>query len=205
MNAYNDAGKILFCYEETGKINFDDIVSTYKDNIDYMGDNAVREIYYRHIKAYGEETFDDLRSQYKYIFVDCGNGGADEKFAFFHMATDVIIPIGEHAYTDIGMKTIGEWLTERKEKVSVWPIWSIGLTASNKKHRRYWLQKVWSAVNRIAALECTDIKISTVVIPKSCYMQRRVSDIQRCTKTRHVAEAYLDLANEILGRNLEYT
>lgn len=200
VNANDDAGKILLDYTETDELCCDSIVETKKFNVDYMGDDAVRTFYYRQIKAHGRVCFDDLTNEYKYIFIDCGNGSADEKYAMFHMATDIIVPIGESAFTHLGIDTVRKCLVERKEEVVVWPVYSIGLTTSNKKYSRYWLHNVWNAINQMGKLECVDVRFPTVIIPKSYYMHGIVPDTGKCAKTRHVAEAYLDLANEILER-----
>jgi len=81
-----------------------------------------------------ESTIEDIikEKQYQYIFVDCGNVFDDLVFRLFRMATDIVMPIGEHSYTSLGMATIGSYLSERKCKITVWPVFSLGVSLSNK-------------------------------------------------------------------------
>lgn len=197
-SAFDDVGTIIF------GIGFEpdkeDTIKTYYPYIDYLGDNAISKMYRKNIEFFGKLDLDRLLEgkQYKYIFVDCGNEIADEKFALFHMATDIIIPVGEHWNTNTGIERVGEWLKQCSDKVKVWPLYSMGLTFSNKVYRRMWYQRVWKEINRIAENEKVIIKIPSVIIPKSQYVGVFL-DIWNNKKTKHVAEAYMDLANELLS------
>lgn len=195
--ANNDSGIILF--GATDEIEKSYIIPTKHPCIDYMSDAAISKLYREDVEIWGRTKLNRLMEEkkYKYIFVDCGNGTAGEKFALFHMATDVIIPIGEHSQTNIGIKTVGRWIQKRFDNVRVWPLYSIGLTFSNKIYKRKWYQRVWGEINKIAENEKVSIRIPSVVIPKSYYVCGNL-DIWSNQKTKHVAEAYMDFASELL-------
>ena len=184
--ACDDVGTILLGMN--AEVKRDGIMPTNYTGIDYMGDEAIRKLYRKEIEFSGviRPTGNEVEKRYKYIFVDCGNGVSDEKLALFHMATDVIIPIGEHSHTDTGIRTVGRWLEKPPAKVRVWPLYSIGLTFSNNIYRRKWYQKVWKEINKIAANERISIQIPSVVIPKSQYVGVTL-DIWNDRKTNYAA------------------
>ena len=202
-SAFDNAGTIMF--GKRFEIDKEHIIKTNYPFVEYLGDKAISKIYRNDIEMFGKLNLDRLvkEKQYKYIFVDCGKGMADEKFALFHMATDIIIPVGEHWNTNTGIERVGEWLRQRPDKVKVWPLYSMGLTFSNKLYRRIWYQKVWKEINKIAENKKVIIKIPSIIIPKSRYVGM-VLDIWNNKKTKHVAEAYMDLANELVNYELNF-
>lgn len=183
-------------------LNEDDIITVPGTNIDYMSENAVQRLYYNQMVSFGKMTLDKLieEKQYKYVFIDCGNGSQMEKYMLFHMATDVVLPIGDHMFTNAGIHSVRELLKNKEEAIIVWPLYSMGLTFSNKKYRRYWYKNIWQEINEISEMPFITVTVPSVIIPRSRYIGGGVLDIWKDSKVKHVAEAYLEFANEILDK-----
>lgn len=198
-SSYDAVGKHLLAFTKKAE---KDIVPTSVENIDYMGEQAVERIYNNQIALQGRFDLSPIikEKQYKYVLIDCGIASSDVKSGLFHMATDVILPIGDSAYSNTGIRTVGKWLEHKEEKVNLWPVYSIGLTFSNKLYRRNWYEKVWTEVNRIGKFGCVAVKIPSIIIPKSNYVNDINIDVWNSKKTQHVAEAYIKLAYDILQR-----
>lgn len=200
VNAYNDAWKKL-CQEKdyfAGEPGTKLITLT--KNLDYLSDEAIEDEYNMQMMRKGRFSFQDITKEknYQYVFIDCGNRAKEVKMPLFYMATDVIIPIGEHAHTMLGINTVGKWLKNTETLKRVWPIYSCGLRMSNKEYSRKWFQRVSDAINSIDVQENIELKQSGVIIPKSSYVGTSVLDIYHDRRTKSVAKAYLDVANEIL-------
>lgn len=109
------------------------------------------------------------------------------------LATDLIVPIGDHVHSDVGIINLIDYLKYRDEIITVWPIFSKGLTLSNKWYRRTWFRDISNAFNEMKKLKNVSINNTGIIIPESSYVCG-VVDIFESKKTEHVATAYLDFA-----------
>lgn len=171
----------------------------------YMSDNAIKKLADEKKWTMGRSDLcADVREmaikhKIKYIFIDYGKGDPDIKMELAQLATDFVIPIGEHVYTSSGIDHISSrYLASAKNHLRVWPVFSIGLTMSNTTYRRTWYRNLRNSLNSICKLPNTTLIEPTIIIPKSNYVDGSFN-IFSDRKTEHVAEAYLLLSAEILG------
>lgn len=145
------------------------------------------------------------RKKYQYIVCDCGRSETSylQKEILF-CAKDIIIPLGDHIGSCGGVMTIGDILAKKEEHRRVWILNSKGLWQSSGKlvnmlhkelteMKKTYLDKYGYQLNEFPRL-----------IPKTVNVRSypyRANSIFTSSKARSVAEAYLEVANELIRLN----
>lgn len=192
VNAFDDAGKILFDRDEMGE--------TPVHNVDYMGEEEFVHLYLKQQVRWGKLDLDEVvrDGNYQYVLIDCGGQFDNKELDLFHRATDLILPVGDHVHTARGMETVGRYLQKADHKVNVWPVFTKGLALSNKGYKLKWHQQIYEVLDRIDQMKNVTVKYHGIVIPKSSYVGTERLDIFEDKRTGHVAEAYMELAGRML-------
>lgn len=174
-----------------------EIISLQK-NIDYMCDYAFEDLLIKDTSIYKKELLKIIKEGgYKFVIIDCGNQSLRNTGIVTEIATDLIVPIGDHVRTDNGIIRLIDYLAYRESEINVWPIFSKGLTLSNKWYSRQWFKGVSTAFNQMKKLEYVTIHNTGIIIPNSSYVDG-VVDVFDSKKTEHVAAAYLEFVEALL-------
>lgn len=203
VGAYDFCGGILNGeWDYRNKIS--DVIKTKIETVYYMSDHAIKNLSDDKKRTLGKSDLCtgimEVAREYKikYIFVDYGSTEHEMKKELAYMATDFIIPIGDHVFTSGGIDTISaHYLEPVKNQLRVWPVYSKGLKMSNTESRRKWYSQLRRSINKIIELPHVKVIEACTIIPESSYVKTK--NIFSCRKTKNVAEAYLSMAAEILG------
>lgn len=210
-NAYNHSGAILLNFDEIAvsemeKYDPQKIVRPLQNNIDFINDENIKSLLIDNEMIFSKNNLKKKiyklikDNNYKYVFIDCGNEFSNITIQLLDIATDIIVPIGEHMQTSTGINLVGDYLKTREVFVRVWPVFSLGLTMNNKEYIRNWFFDVVEAINRIRNTKNIELIDCGIIIPKNSYVnfEKKIFDNN---KTRNVADGYFKLTNYLL----EYT
>lgn len=208
-DAHNHSGMILVNFDETAvteieNVDTQNIIKPIQENIDFINDKSLKSLFFNNIGLFNNDTFKEKVYQiikengYKYVFVDCGNRYSDTTIQLLDIATDIIIPIGDHLQTNTGINFVEKYLATRKISTRVWPIFSIGLRMSNKETSRNWYFDVMDSINKIGNIKNVELINSGIIIPKNSHVNYDKNLFENY-KTRNVADAYFKLTNYLLN------
>ena len=208
-DAHNHSGMILVNFDETAvteieKSNAQNLIKSIQENIDFINDESLKSLFFNNFSLFNKEKFKEKvyetikENGYKYVFIDCGNGYSDSTAQLLDIATDIIIPIGEHSQTSVGIGIVGDYLKSKEMNTRVWPIFSIGLRMNNKQTSRVWYYSVMDSITKIGNIKNVELINSGIIIPKNSHVNYDKNLFENY-KTRNVADAYFNLTNYILN------
>lgn len=111
-----------------------------------------------------------MKGSYKFVIIDCGNNSLRYTDILSKLSTDLIVPIGDHVHLDVGIINLIDYLEYKDERITVWPIFSKGLTLSNKWYRRIWFKSISDAFNKMKKNKNVSINNTGIIIPESSYV-----------------------------------
>ncbi len=207
-NAYNHSGILLsnfnkeitdkFSTSKTGNITYRNIYA----NIDYLSDESLLYIRNHHsffeckpIKNRVIKLIDD--NNYHFVIIDCGNSYSENTKELLDISNNIIIPIGEHSNTCQGIKFVNEYILQRKNKVTIWPLFSLGLILNNNAYRRQRYQAIINTFNLLRNNPNSCVVDTGIIIPYNMNINSKI-DLYQNSKAQNVADAYLDFVNYLL-------
>lgn len=178
------------------------------DNVDVIFYDTLKDIHLQQLLKFGKTNLNSMllalsaRHGYEYIVCDCGDGMSNSiQTEILLASSEVIIPLGQHSNSNVGMSSVCYWLRNSSCCKNIWAFYSIGYLTRNPKVNAEF-RKEFLQIQEIICKAGLNLKEAKTVIPENSYIAHYMwqkKDIWKTAKVKNVVQAYKELVNELFG------